>query len=97
LTTVITTPLVAVSEADLYVAQSGRTSSRIRLFGWPVALLMAIGATAGALNTLMSSVSDRTVEIATARALGFSRLSTTRSTTSGPLRIGLKAVEKSRR
>ncbi len=29
----------------------------------------------GALNTMMSSVSDRTVEIATVRALGFSRLS----------------------
>jgi putative ABC transport system permease protein len=71
----MTTPLVAVSEADLYAAQSGRTASLIRLFGWPLALLMAIGATAGALNTMMSSVSDRTVEIATVRALGFSRLS----------------------
>jgi putative ABC transport system permease protein len=70
-----TTPLVAVSEADLYAAQSGRTARLIRLFGWPVALLMAFGATAGALNTMMSSVSDRTVEIATVRALGFSRLS----------------------
>jgi putative ABC transport system permease protein len=75
LAAVTTTPLVAVSEADLYAAQSGRTASLIRLFGWPLALLMAIGATAGALNTMMSSVSDRTVEIATVRALGFSRLS----------------------
>jgi len=75
LATITATPLVALSEADLYVAQSGRTASLIRLFGWPIALLMAIGATAGALNTMMSSVSDRTVEIATVRALGFSRLS----------------------
>lgn len=75
LATITATPLVALSEADLYAAQSGRTASLIRLFGWPVALLMAIGATAGALNTMMSSVSDRTVEIATVRALGFSRLS----------------------
>ena len=37
--------------------------------------MMAVGATAGALNTMMSSVADRTVEIATVRALGFSRLS----------------------
>lgn len=36
---------------------------------------MALGATAGALNTMMSSVSDRTTEIATVRAPGFSRLS----------------------
>ncbi|MGB7243398.1 MAG: ABC transporter permease [Sulfitobacter sp.] len=69
------TPLLAVSEADLYAAQSGPTADMIRLFGWPVAILMAIGATAGALNTMMSSVADRTVEIATVRALGFSRLS----------------------
>lgn len=68
-------PLVTVSEADLYATQSGRTANLIRLFGWPLALLMAVGATAGALNTMMSSVSDRTVEIATVRALGFSRLS----------------------
>ncbi len=69
------TPLIALSEADLYAAQSGRTAGLIRLFGWPIALLMAVGATAGALNTMMSSVSDRTVEIATVRALGFSRFS----------------------
>ncbi len=75
LSTIAGTPLTALSEAGLYAAQSGRTASLIRLFGWPIALLMAIGATAGALNTMMSAVSDRTVEIATVRALGFSRLS----------------------
>jgi putative ABC transport system permease protein len=74
--TIAGTPLVAVSEVGLYAGQSGRTANLIRLFGWPVALLMAVGATAGALNTMMSSVSDRAVEIATLRALGFSRLST---------------------
>lgn len=68
------TPLIAISEADLYAAQSEHTSNLIRLFGWPIVLLMAIGASAGVLNTMMSSVSDRTVEIATLRALGFSRL-----------------------
>lgn len=73
--TITGTPLVVLSEADLYAAQSGRTASLIRLFGWPLALLMAVGAAAGALNTMMSSVTDRTVEIATVRALGFSRLS----------------------
>ena len=72
---IATTPLVAVTEADLYAAQSSGTANIIRLFGWPLALLMALGATAGTLNTMMSSVSDRAVEIATVRALGFSRLS----------------------
>ena len=37
---------------------------------------MAIGAVAGALNTMLSSVSDRSVEIATLRAVGFSRTAT---------------------
>jgi len=73
--TISDTPLTVVTEADLYTAQSAGTANLIRLFGWPLALLMALGATAGALNTMMSSVSDRTVEIATVRALGFSRLS----------------------
>lgn len=73
---ITSTPLVAVSERELYAMQSERTANLIRLLGWPLALLMAIGATAGALNTMMSSVSDRTVEIATVRALGFSRFST---------------------
>lgn len=73
--TITGTPLVVLTEADLYAAQSGRTASLIRLFGWPLALLMAVGAAAGALNTMMSSVTDRTIEIATVRALGFSRLS----------------------
>jgi putative ABC transport system permease protein len=67
--------LTAITEAELYAGQSSRTADMIRLFGWPIAILMAFGATAGALNTMMSSVSDRTVEIATVRALGFSRLS----------------------
>lgn len=80
LATVTETPLLAISEATLYASQSGPTARMIRLFGWPLAILMALGATAGALNTMMSSVSDRTVEIATVRALGFSRLSASLAT-----------------
>lgn len=70
------TPLVVVSEEGLYATQSQHTSDIIRLFGWPIALLMALGAIAGALNTMMTSVSDRKVEVATVRALGFGRLPT---------------------
>ncbi|WP_120633288.1 ABC transporter permease [Ruegeria sp. EL01] len=67
--------LIALTEAELYASQSAGTARLVRYFGWPIVLLMAIGATAGALNTMMSSVSDRTVEIATVRAMGFSRVS----------------------
>lgn len=72
--------LMTFTEADLYAGQSEATAQLIRMFGWPISLLMAIGATAGALNTMMSSLSDRTVEIATVRALGFNRLSAVFST-----------------
>ncbi len=75
LATIAETRLTAVTETELYATQAGHTADLIRLFGWPIALLMAAGATAGALNTMMSSISDRRVEIATLRALGFSRLS----------------------
>lgn len=66
--------LTALTEAQLYAGQSARTADLIRLFGWPVAGLMALGAAAGVLNTMYSSVSSRSGEIATLRALGFARL-----------------------
>lgn len=66
--------LTALTEAQLYSGQSARTADLIRLFGWPVAGLMALGAAAGVLNTMFSAVSSRSGEIATLRALGFARL-----------------------
>ena len=89
LSAVTGTPLLAIAEADLYAAQSGRTADLIRLFGWPIALLMSVGATAGALNTMMSSVSDRTVEIATVRTLGFGRLAAFAATLAEALLLSL--------
>lgn len=80
LSDVTETPLVITSEADLYAGQSGRTADLIRLFGWPLALLMAVGAGAGALNTMMSSVADRASEIAVVRTLGFGRMAAFAST-----------------
>ncbi|WP_208948378.1 ABC transporter permease [Segnochrobactrum spirostomi] len=68
-----TTPLDAMTEADFLGRQSAPVTRLITLFGWPIALLMAVGASAGALNTMMSSVADRRAEIATLRVLGFSR------------------------
>lgn len=66
--------LTALTEAQLYSGQSARTADLIRLFGWPVAGLMALGAVAGVLSTMFSAVSSRSGEIATLRALGFARL-----------------------
>ena len=58
-------------ESDYFAAQSQGLSTTIRSFGFIVALIMAVGAIFGALNTMYSAVSSRNVEIATLRALGF--------------------------
>ena len=59
------------SEAAYFAEQSSQTSDLIQKLGWPLAIAMAFGALAGALNTMYSSVAARTVEIATLRAIGF--------------------------
>lgn len=58
-------------EDDYYAAQSQVLRDLVRTLGNAIALLMAIGATFGALNTMYSAVSARGQEIATLRALGF--------------------------
>lgn len=59
------------SEKDYFSEQSSQTSDLIQKLGWPLAIAMAFGALAGALNTMYSSVASRSVEIATLRAIGF--------------------------
>lgn len=60
------------SEQDFYADQSGGMADVITYIGWPLAITMAIGALAGAWNTMYSSVDTRMREIATLRAIGFS-------------------------
>ncbi len=60
-------------QADYYAEQSKLLTQLITTLGVVVAILMAIGAIFGALNTMYNSVSTRTREIATLRALGFGR------------------------
>jgi putative ABC transport system permease protein len=59
------------SEADYFADQASRTTDLIQKLGWPLAIAMAFGALAGALNTMYSSVAARATEIATLRAIGF--------------------------
>jgi putative ABC transport system permease protein len=58
-------------EVDYYTKQSTNMTTLITTLGGFVALIMAIGAVFGALNTMYSAVADRGREIATMRALGF--------------------------
>src|SRR6185312_6529514 len=54
-----------------YNAQSEGLTQVIRLLGTTVAVIMAIGAIFGALNTMYAAIATRTREIATLRAIGF--------------------------
>ena len=59
------------TEREFFSAQSAGTTRIIRWVTTAVAIIMAIGALFGALNTMFSAVSARTAEIGTLRALGF--------------------------
>jgi putative ABC transport system permease protein len=72
-----TDPQLKVSvqrEADYYAAQSQQLTKTINIVGNTVAIIMAIGAMFGALNTMYSAVAARGLEIATLRAIGFGAL-----------------------
>ena len=60
-----------MSERDFYSSQSRQVTQFIRFVGYPLTILMSIGAIFGALNSMYSSISVRSKEIATLRALGF--------------------------
>jgi putative ABC transport system permease protein len=59
-------------ETDYYDKQSRQLTTLIRTLGFLVAAIMAVGAVFGALNTMYSAVAERSREIATLRAMGFS-------------------------
>jgi putative ABC transport system permease protein len=61
-------------EAEYYAAQSKQLTQLITVVGNTVAIIMAIGAMFGALNSMYAAVDARTLEIATLRAIGFGAL-----------------------
>ncbi len=69
-----------MTEREYYSSQAEPLVRFIRFIGYPLTILMAIGAIFGALNSMYSSVSVRGKEIATLRALGFGPLSVLIST-----------------
>lgn len=69
-----------MTERAYYADQASGLTQFIKLIGYPLTVLMSIGAIFGALNSMYSSVSVRGKEIATLRALGFGPLSVLVST-----------------
>ena len=59
-------------ESEYYAAQSKAITGIIDVIGTLVAVIMAVGATFGALNSMYSAVAVRGRELATLRAMGFS-------------------------
>jgi putative ABC transport system permease protein len=62
------------TETEYYSGQSKNVAALLQVVATTVGGIMAIGALFGALNTMYSAVSTRTVEIATLRAIGFGAL-----------------------
>lgn len=62
-------------EIDYYRKQSRALTTIIKVLGYLVATVMGIGAIFGAFNTMYATVSTRTRELATLRAIGFKEIS----------------------
>jgi putative ABC transport system permease protein len=56
---------------DYYSKQSEQTTGALKILGFTVGVIMAVGAVFGALNTMYAAVATRAREIATLRAIGF--------------------------
>jgi len=65
----------ADSERAYYENQAGGVATALKILAGFVGIVMGIGAVFGAMNTMYAIVSQRTREIGTLRALGFSRFS----------------------
>lgn len=63
--------LTARSEKAYFAVQARNMGKLILFIGWPLGIAMAVGALAGALNTMFTSVSARAEEIRTLRILGY--------------------------
>ena len=59
------------SDREYYADQAKLSTDLINSIGKPLALIMALGALAGALNTMYGSVAERGKEIGTLRILGY--------------------------
>jgi len=62
-------------EKEYYAEQSKFTTIFINVLGIVISVVLSLGAIVGAMITMYASVANRTVEIGTLRALGFSRFS----------------------
>jgi putative ABC transport system permease protein len=72
-----------------YYSEQADAANSLYVLVVSLAIIMAVGATFGALNTMYASVAGRTAEIGTLRALGFSRVAILASFLSESLLLAL--------
>ncbi|SMF56136.1 putative ABC transport system permease protein [Alteromonadaceae bacterium Bs31] len=60
-----------VNTEKAYYSEQSKDMAILINMGWGLAIFMALGALAGALNTMYTSVESKAVEIATLRAIGY--------------------------
>ncbi len=61
-----------LTEKQFFADQASRLTQLIRWLGFPIALVMTLGAMVAALNTMYAAIASRAKEIATHKAIGFS-------------------------
>ena len=76
--------LTVQSERAYYASQSKGMTAFIKAIGYPLTIVMVLGAVVAVINTMYASVSARRVEIATLRALGYA-----------PFSVGFSALAES--
>jgi putative ABC transport system permease protein len=76
-------------ERAYYAKQSQASATFIKVIGLAVSILFSLGATIGAMITMFAAVANRTVEIGTLRALGFTRATVLRVFLAESLLLGL--------
>jgi putative ABC transport system permease protein len=61
-----------LTEKQFFADQASSLTRLIRWLGFPIAIVMALGAMVAALNTMYAAIASRSKEIATHKAIGFS-------------------------
>jgi len=61
-----------ITEKQFFADQASNLTRLIRWLGFPIAIVMALGAMVAALNTMYAAITSRSKEIATHKAIGFS-------------------------
>src|SRR4030043_983418 len=83
--------LEALREPEYYRKQSEMMAKFLRILGLTLTIIFSLGAVIGAMITMYASVSNRTAEIGTMRAIGFQRRSILTAFISESLVLGILA------